>query len=46
MLPGEDTNGWGTQVYPGVNAHNHQHMVSCDLFFGDKTYRTWPNHFR
>ncbi|CAI4212342.1 unnamed protein product [Parascedosporium putredinis] len=26
MLPGEDTNGWGTQVYPGVNAHNHQHL--------------------
>lgn len=26
MLPGEDTHGWGTEVYPGVNAHNHQHM--------------------
>lgn len=26
MLPGEDTKGWGTQVYPGVNAHNHQHL--------------------
>ncbi|KAF1981035.1 peroxisomal copper amine oxidase [Aulographum hederae CBS 113979] len=26
MLPGEDTHGWGTQVYPGVNAHNHQHL--------------------
>ncbi|KAH8880823.1 hypothetical protein GQ53DRAFT_736311 [Thozetella sp. PMI_491] len=26
MLEGEDTNGWGTQVYPGVNAHNHQHL--------------------
>lgn len=24
--PDEDTNGWGTQVYPGVNAHNHQHL--------------------
>ncbi|KAK1995424.1 copper amine oxidase [Colletotrichum falcatum] len=24
--PGEDTKGWGTQVYPGVNAHNHQHL--------------------
>lgn len=24
--PGEDTNGWGTEVYPGVNAHNHQHL--------------------
>lgn len=26
MLPNEDTKGWGTQVYPGVNAHNHQHL--------------------
>jgi primary-amine oxidase len=26
MNPGEDTHGWGTEVYPGVNAHNHQHM--------------------
>ncbi|TVY88924.1 Copper amine oxidase [Lachnellula willkommii] len=26
MLPGEDTKGWGTEVYPGVNAHNHQHL--------------------
>lgn len=26
MLPGEDTHGWGTEVYPGVNAHNHQHL--------------------
>lgn len=26
MNPDEDTNGWGTQVYPGVNAHNHQHL--------------------
>ncbi|ORY57597.1 copper amine oxidase [Pseudomassariella vexata] len=26
MNEGEDTNGWGTQVYPGVNAHNHQHL--------------------
>lgn len=24
--PGEDTKGWGTEVYPGVNAHNHQHL--------------------
>ena len=24
--PGEDTHGWGTEVYPGVNAHNHQHL--------------------
>jgi primary-amine oxidase len=28
MNPGEDTHGWGTQVYPGVNAHNHQHLFS------------------
>jgi primary-amine oxidase len=26
MIEGEDTKGWGTEVYPGVNAHNHQHM--------------------
>ena len=26
MNPGEDTQGWGTEVYPGVNAHNHQHL--------------------
>ena len=26
MNPGEDTKGWGTEVYPGVNAHNHQHL--------------------
>ncbi|KAK3381734.1 copper amine oxidase [Podospora didyma] len=26
MDPEEDTHGWGTQVYPGVNAHNHQHL--------------------
>jgi primary-amine oxidase len=26
MNPGENTQGWGTQVYPGVNAHNHQHL--------------------
>jgi primary-amine oxidase len=26
MNPGEDTLGWGTEVYPGINAHNHQHM--------------------
>jgi primary-amine oxidase len=26
MNPDEDTCGWGTQVYPGVNAHNHQHL--------------------
>lgn len=26
MLPGENLRGWGTEVYPGVNAHNHQHL--------------------
>ncbi|KAK7422674.1 peroxisomal copper amine oxidase [Neonectria punicea] len=26
MHEGEDTNGWGTQVAKGVNAHNHQHL--------------------
>lgn len=26
MDPGEDLHGWGTEVYPGVNAHNHQHL--------------------
>ncbi|UNI25002.1 Primary-amine oxidase [Purpureocillium takamizusanense] len=26
IKPGEDTNGWGTEVYPGVNGHNHQHL--------------------
>ncbi|PGH09026.1 hypothetical protein AJ79_05821 [Helicocarpus griseus UAMH5409] len=26
MNPDEDTHGWGTEVYPGVNAHNHQHL--------------------
>lgn len=26
MLTDEDTKGWGTQVYTGVNAHNHQHL--------------------
>lgn len=26
MNPGEDTKGWGTEVYPGVNAHHHQHL--------------------
>ncbi|KAI1502198.1 copper amine oxidase [Biscogniauxia marginata] len=26
MEPDEDTHGYGTQVYPGVNAHNHQHL--------------------
>ncbi|RKP04609.1 copper amine oxidase, partial [Thamnocephalis sphaerospora] len=25
-IPGEDTHGYGTEVYTGVNAHNHQHL--------------------
>lgn len=28
MAPDEDIKLWGTQVYPGVNAHNHQHLFS------------------
>jgi primary-amine oxidase len=31
MLPDEDTRGWGTEVYPGVNAHNHQHLFCLRL---------------
>ncbi|KAK2731603.1 hypothetical protein FQN57_003278 [Myotisia sp. PD_48] len=31
MYPGEDTHGWGTEVYPGVNAHNHQHLFSLRI---------------
>lgn len=26
MGPGESAAPWGTEVYPGVNAHNHQHL--------------------
>lgn len=26
MNPDEDAGPWGTQVYPQVNAHNHQHL--------------------
>ncbi|CUM63485.1 uncharacterized protein PRCAT00001061001 [Priceomyces carsonii] len=28
---GESTGPWGTQVYPQVNAHNHQHLFSLRL---------------
>ncbi|KAK7204349.1 copper amine oxidase [Myxozyma melibiosi] len=28
---GEDTRGFGTQVYPGVNAHNHQHLFNLRI---------------
>ncbi|KAI5790254.1 peroxisomal copper amine oxidase [Geopyxis carbonaria] len=31
MAPGEDTHGWGTEVHPGVNAHNHQHLFCLRL---------------
>ncbi|KAI9687610.1 MAG: hypothetical protein M1822_002220 [Bathelium mastoideum] len=31
MNAGEDTEGWGTEVYPGVNAHNHQHLFCLRL---------------
>ncbi|KAF8462547.1 peroxisomal copper amine oxidase [Kalaharituber pfeilii] len=31
MDPSEDTKGWGTQVHPGVNAHNHQHLFCLRL---------------
>ncbi|TGZ77872.1 hypothetical protein EX30DRAFT_310760 [Ascodesmis nigricans] len=31
MSPDEDTKGWGTQVHPGVNAHNHQHLFCLRL---------------
>jgi Cu2+-containing amine oxidase len=26
LAPGEDAAPYGTEVYPGVNAHNHQHL--------------------
>ena len=26
MAPGESAAPWGTEVYPGVNAHNHEHL--------------------
>ncbi|KAK5109430.1 hypothetical protein LTR62_006989 [Meristemomyces frigidus] len=31
MNPGEDVGPWGTEVYPGVNAHNHQHLFCLRL---------------
>ncbi|CAB83008.1 Amine oxidase [Schizosaccharomyces pombe] len=31
MNEGEDLKGWGTQVYPQVNAHNHQHLFCLRL---------------
>lgn len=26
MNPSGDTKSWGTEVYSGINAHNHQHL--------------------
>lgn len=31
MGPGETAAPWGTQVHPGVNAHNHQHLFCLRL---------------
>ena len=31
MAPGEDIGSYGTQVYPNVNAHNHQHLCSIRI---------------
>nr|POE65279.1 copper amine oxidase 1 [Quercus suber] len=31
MAPGESAAPWGTEVYPGVNAHNHQHLFCLRL---------------
>ncbi|GIZ47935.1 hypothetical protein CKM354_001101000 [Cercospora kikuchii] len=31
LAPGEDAAPWGTEVYPGVNAHNHQHLFCLRL---------------
>jgi len=31
MAPGEEAGPWGTEVYPGVNAHNHQHLFCLRL---------------
>ena len=28
---GEDPSPWGTEVYPGVNAHNHEHLFCLRL---------------
>lgn len=29
--PDEDAEPWGTEVYPGVNAHNHEHLFCLRL---------------
>ncbi|KAF2720575.1 hypothetical protein K431DRAFT_313245 [Polychaeton citri CBS 116435] len=31
LNPGESAAPWGTEVYPGINAHNHQHLFSLRL---------------
>lgn len=31
MNPGESAAPWGTEVYPGINAHNHQHLFCLRL---------------
>ncbi|KAK4982058.1 peroxisomal copper amine oxidase [Elasticomyces elasticus] len=31
LNPGESAGPWGTEVYPGVNAHNHQHLFCLRL---------------
>lgn len=31
MSLGENAAPWGTEVYPGVNAHNHQHLFCLRL---------------
>lgn len=31
LAEGEDSGPWGTQVYPQVNAHNHQHLFSLRM---------------
>ncbi len=31
LAPGESAAPWGTEVYPGVNAHNHQHLFCLRL---------------
>ncbi|KAK9377811.1 copper amine oxidase [Lipomyces chichibuensis] len=31
MTDDEDSRGFGTRVYPGVNAHNHQHLFSLRI---------------
>ncbi|KPI42590.1 Copper amine oxidase 1 [Cyphellophora attinorum] len=46
MLPDEDTKGWGTQVYPGVNAHNHQHLFCLRINPAIDGYETGNSIFQ